>query len=61
MGAIIELWLRLQEFGVYECYYGLCSGQAQKEIDSDEKRMGPTDRNLMTAKVHGAVCRVCAQ
>ena len=32
----------LQEFGVYECYFGLCSGQAQTEIDIGEGRMGPT-------------------
>ena len=40
-----------KELGEYVGYFGLCSGQAQREIDSDEKRMGPTDRNLMTVKV----------
>ena len=48
----------LQEFGVYECYYGLCSGQAQREIDRDEKRMGPTNRNLMAAKVAQCIVSV---
>ena len=41
----------LQEFGAYECYFGLCSGQAHNEINNGKKRMGPTDRNLMTVKV----------
>jgi hypothetical protein len=40
-----------REFGEYVNYFGLCSGQAQHEIDTDEKRMGSTDRNLMTVKV----------
>ena len=36
----------LQETGVYECVES-----AQKEINADELRMGPTDRNPMTVKV----------